>query len=147
MRKLFIIFLFLIIGIMLVSCSHREDTNGESDTSLTTLNDGDIVNGASSLSSGRTENKRNDRGEIKVNKFSGVQVIDSINVRDTSEVLTYKITHESGNLRAVLVKDGEIYSDLVIDGNDNSIALTESGKYDLKIAGESAKFEMEYKIK
>lgn len=147
MRKLLIIFLFLVIGIMLVACSHREDTNGESDTSLTTLTEADIVNGASSLSSGRTESKRNDRGEIKINKFSEVQVIDSINVRDASEMLTYKITHESGNLRVVLVKDGEVYSDLVIDGNDNSITLTESGKYDLKIAGESAKFEMEYKIK
>lgn len=84
---------------------------------------------------------------MSVEKFSGVRTVDSINVRNTAETLTCTVNVNSGNFRAVIVKDGEIFADLTIDGTKNSVKLTESGKYELKIAGESACFEMQYKIK
>ena len=39
------------------------------------------------------------------------------------------------------------HAELKTDGEKDSITLTEPGKYELKIAGESASFEIEYKIK
>ena len=130
------------------SCaSHIEDTNGEDDCSLCSLTDEDIINGTSSLSQRSISNRRNDRGSMSVEKFSGVRTVDSINVRNTAETLTCTVNVNSGNFRAVIVKDGEIFADLTIDGTKNSVKLTESGKYELKIAGESACFEMQYKIK
>ena len=146
-RFLFILTLVL-CGVLLCSCmSHIEDTNGEDDSSLCSLTDKDIIDGTSTLKQGSVSSKRNDRGEMKVNKFSGVETVDSINVRDAAETVTFTATVESGNFRAVIVKDGEIFAELKTDGEKDSITLTEPGKYELKIAGESASFEIEYKIK
>ena len=91
--------------------------------------------------------QRNDRGTLKVEKFSGVQLVDSITIRDTAEEVRCTATVTSGNFRIVIVHDGEIFADLVADGTQHTVTLTEAGKYELKIAGESASFEMEYKIK
>ena len=140
--------LCVMLSLTLCSCaSHIEDTNGEGDYSLCTLTDEDIIDGTTTLLQGSASNKRNDRGEMSAEKFTGVETVDSINVRDAAEKVTFTAAVESGNFRAVIIKDGEIYADLKIDGTKDSITLTESGKYELKIAGESACFKLEYKIK
>lgn len=147
MKKILVIIISVVCLFSLASCvSHIEDTNGD-DTSLCTLTDSDIINGVSSLSQGSVSNKRNDRGSIKVEKFSGVQTIDSINVRDVAENVICTVTVKSGNLRVVIVRNGAIFADLKTDGTEDTVTLTESGKYELKVAGESACFEMKYKIK
>ena len=151
MKKILFLTVALLLIAICITCvgcvSQIEDTNGESDTSLCSITDQDIVKGNSAVSVGSVSNKRNDRGTLSVNKFSGVQTVDTINVRDVAESVTCTATVESGNFRVVIVRDGKIYADMKTDGAPNTITLTEPGKYDLKIAGESAKFEMEYKIK
>ncbi len=146
-RVIFILTVILCMSLLCSCVSHIEDTNGEDDYSLCSLTDEDIIDGVSSLMQGSMSNKRNDRGSMSVQKFSGVQTIDSINVRGAEETLTCTVNVESGNLRVVIVKDGKIFADLAVDGIKDSVTLTESGKYELKIAGESACFEIEYKIK
>lgn len=140
--------LLICLCISSVGCvSQIEDTNGEGDTSLNTITDEDIVKGMNTVSVGSSSNKRNDRGTLSVKTFSGVKIVDSINVRDVAETVTCTVNIKQGNLRVVIVRNGKIYADLRTDGMQDSVTLTESGKYELKIAGESAGFDLEYKIK
>jgi len=148
MKKLLATVICAVCLLSLMSCaSHIEDTNGAENTSLCSLTDEDIIDGTSSVAQKSVSNKRNDRGSMRIEKFSGVQLVDSMNVRDKAETLTCTVNLKSGNFRVVIVKDGKIFADIKTDGTEDSVTLTQSGKYELKIAGESANFEMEYKIK
>lgn len=146
MKRAFVVLSVIAFLLSLVSCmSHIEDDNGD-DTSLCTLTERDIIECTSSLSYKSVKNKTNDKGNVRVDKFSGVQVVDSITVKEENKIVTCSVNITSGNLRVVIVRDGEIFADIKTDGEESSVALTRSGRYTLKIAGESACFDLEYEI-
>lgn len=145
-----IVVLLLLLSISLLtfsSCmSHIEDTNGEDDHSLCSLTDEDMVDGGSYLQQGSTRSEINGKVKIRINKFSGVNTIESIRIRGEAKKLTLTATVESGNFRLFIVKDGEIFADLKADGTQDSVTFSDNGEYHLRIAGESAHIEIAYEI-
>ncbi len=146
--KIAVLLLLLSISLLTFSScmSHIEDTNGEDDFSLCSLTDEDIAGGGSYLEQGSVRSEINGKVKIRINKFSGVNTIESIKIRGEKKTLTLTATVDSGNFRIVIVKDGEIFADLKVDGTQERVTLSDNGEYDLRIAGESAHIEIVYEI-
>jgi len=127
---------------------HIEDTNGIDNYSLTTITDRDIVK----LNSGPLYETSDDKphgSKPDFSIFSGVMEIyskDCVNENLQIDVTNIKIT--KGNLRVILLVDDEIMHDFNINESSQSFVLNEvSGHVAIRIAGESAKFKMEYYVK
>lgn len=144
---------------------HREqtipDVNGDSDFSLNTLTEEDILaewydytmyafgssgEGNSTDVDGDWEDEDYDLRSMTAQSFSGVTVLQS--TKTDRETLTLDITStvESGNFRILITVDGAYYCDVdinqtvrvVLDDIQNKTVL-------VKIAGESAEFDAEAK--
>lgn len=123
---------------------HIEDTNGPDDYSLTTITDENIIN----RDIGALGNKRStsilsgDLVEFSSKKFTGVTEILYNNYVGKSDfvlnLLNFNVTE--GNLRMVVVHDGEIVAELE-PGMFVEYRLEDiSGYVSLRIAGESAAY-------
>lgn len=89
----------------------------------------------------------NNKVKMKVKKFSGVELLDSIYVKNKK--LTIKLSSEvkSGNFKIVVIKDDEIIKVLNInEANQEFVIENANGEYLLKVAGESANFSIDYEI-
>lgn len=138
----------LLVCLPLTACqSHIEDTNGEDDHSLTTLTDADLVKKAtSSVTTTLLRSEVNGKGTVKVGKLSGVTTLDEYTTRN-DRMMTYTATLTSGNLRLVLVQDGEIVAELPVDGAEHTVLVpSASGRVMLRAGGESARFEFSYEL-
>lgn len=127
---------------------HIEDTNGINNYSLNTITDRNIIK----LNSGplyETENGNtiND-SKLSLTKFSGVMEIHGKDYKNESLQVDLKnIKIAEGNLQAVLLVDNKIIHKFNSNESNQSFKLDNiSGYVALRIAGESAKFEMEYYI-
>lgn len=132
--------------IFLASCSakHIEDTNGEL-TELCSITVEDIIEKRESyVTFGSVTNKTNDGIMFKAKKFSGVKSI--LNFKASGEkkelVINSDISLDTGNLRIVILHNGEFMSDINISGNNTVSIKNPSGVYDIRVAGESAGFDV-----
>ena len=149
MRKLFIIIVFVVFVIFLSSCTYGqiEDTNGADDYSLQSISDSRLVKSGVSYSAiGMKEIGGEKERSISISKFSGVYELSYINVKNHKLTINMESNISEGNFRIVLVGDGEIISDFRINDTDKLVIENLSGKYSLRIAGESAKFSLVYNI-
>lgn len=144
-RFVFAVFSLLLIMTLAASCSSLmiKDTNGDGDTSLATLTDEDILNGYSSVSVNSIKTTSNGVTKLSVRQFSGVQTVGKIKSGEGT-VFNASVKLNSGNLEVVLVKDGEIAYRIPVN-EETEIILDQNSVYELKIAGESADFSIEYK--
>lgn len=141
--------LLLVMSAVLIffaSCSagHIEDTNGDK-TELCSIQMEDIVRQRTNYSSFASSFKRvSDTVTFKAKKFSGVKSILTVNAESDREELVIKseVTLSTGNLRVVVLQDGEFISDISISGSDTVTIKNPSGKLDIRVAGESAGFEI-----
>lgn len=141
--------LCIALPLALASCmKHIEDTNGADDHSLTTLTDADLVKGAaSSITTSMVQSTINGKTTVKVGKLSGVTQLDKFKPF-SDKVLVYTATVTSGNLRLVLVREGQIVAELPADGGEHIVPLLqEAGSVLLRAAGESAAFKLTYEVK
>lgn len=141
-----IILCIFVIGV-LSSCTlgHIKDENGKADTSLAKLTDEDILAKVPSYTQvAAVKNNFNNKIEYEAEKFSGVTVLENIPYA-VGERLIIKsdIELEKGNLRVVLIQSGVIIKDIP-KGEDQTTIIEESRRdYELRLAGESAEFELE----
>lgn len=139
----------LLLCVCLCSCVHIADTNGEEDYSLGKLTEEDIVDNADNFQA-MSSNKQGMQGgatRYTTKKLSGVYTIGNVYSNNAScLIIKSTVTLESGNVRICLVQDGKIIADIPLGENMETRIENPSGKYKLKIAGESASLTMEYNV-
>lgn len=150
MKKLaiFLVIATLCLGFSSCAIGHIEDTNGE-NTSLCQLNEEDIlgINSITEVFSFTTT--VNNKTTYKVNKMSGVKTIKKLSrIEGEALVINSNIVLKDGNFRAVVVCNGEIACDIPIGENQTTRIENPNGSYEIRIAGESAGFEitMEFNV-
>ena len=149
--KKFLVFLLLLTIFGLTGCSHIEDTNGEDDYSITTITDQDIIDGMNNFSMGSVSNRKKVQGEItgslKVKKFSGVLEVEEFSSENKYIVITISNECFGGNFM-VAITSGDTILTKVLANESKSFELLNNGeKYELKVVGESAHFDLDYYIK
>lgn len=150
MKRYAIFGLIMVLCLSLAACSHIEDANGEQDTALATLTDAELT--AKAPSSGTTVSVRsevNGQDTLKVKKFSGVDVLDSVRVKEGTARVTFTVSTAltSGNLYVYVYKDGKILGNLSIcEGATLALESPAAGEYELRVAGESAEFTVTYSV-
>lgn len=158
MSKKFKIMLYCAISIILVvlvvlwfydpEFEHIKDTNGVDNYSLSTITDKDIIDLDSGPIYESNDHKIND-SKMSYSIFSGVMEIYSKDYSDPNlqiDLANLKITE--GNLRVVLLVDNKIVHEFKLNETNQSFELNKvSGCVAIRIAGESANFEMEYYVK
>lgn len=148
MKKMLAFAIIAALALLVLSgcASHIEDTNGSDDFSLQTITDQNIISGMSSISVSSTKSSNSSRTTLKVGKFSGVKTLEKL--QSGSYEFTVTFNAEAGNCRLVICDDENILSDIDIEAKDQTITVkSNDSKLYLKIAGESAKFDIEYSYK
>lgn len=150
MKRYLIVALTLILCVGFVACSHIEDTNGETETGLATLTNTELTAKAPSYTTTvSVRSEVNGQSTLKVKKFSGMNVLDSVRVKEGTNSVTFTASTElmSGNFYVFVYKDGKILGDLSLcQGATLKLESPEAGEYQLRIAGESAEFLVTYSI-
>ncbi|MBR2446750.1 MAG: hypothetical protein IKB28_08840 [Clostridia bacterium] len=150
MKRYWIIGLILAMCLGLAACGQIEDTNGEQDYSLATITEEQLVKGTNSSSKvGFLHTQINDSHTFKVNKFSGVEAIESVRATENTKSITFLVecTRKSGNLYVYVRCDGQIVGDFEIGARDDLVLENPApGKYELCVAGESASYELSVTI-
>lgn len=144
MKKLLSILLIATLLLAFSSCtlSHIEDTNGD-DKSLCTLTEEEILGNSTYVQTISSTSTRGNTITYKAKKMSGVNVMKkSIQPQGNTFVINSSITLNQGNLRVVVSCDGEIVCDIPLEKNQVTTIDNLGGKYDIRVAGESAEFEI-----
>lgn len=150
MKKSFVFLLALVSLVALCSCFESlniEDTNGE-DTALCSITEEDILAGnVGSTTFGSSKRTINDETTYSVMKMSGVLTLDTFKVpsKDEYYVLTVTPRLKSGNLRVLLLGDGEYLVDFPLSETTTLFLNDPDMKYELVLAAESAEFSVEFK--
>ena len=124
MKRYWIIGLILAMCLGLVACGQIEDTNGEDDYSLATITEEQLVKGTNSSSKvGFLHTQINNSHTFKVNKFSGVEAIESVRATESTKSITFLVesTRKSGNLYVYVRCDGQIVGDFEIGEKDELV--------------------------
>jgi hypothetical protein len=127
---------------------HIEDTNGAEDYSVVTITDKNIIDLDFGTIYESDENEINDN-KMAFHLFSGVMQIyekDYTGQNLQVELANFKI--EKGNLKVVLLVDEKIIHEFNVNESNQTFKLNNaSGCVSIRLAGESASFEMEYYVK
>ena len=126
------------------------DTNGADNYSLQTITDREIIdNSSSSTGLNTSKNELTKNCSAFSNEFSGIDEIPTnvySGIGDTIEVS--KINLKSGNIKFAVVCDGKIVHEFTPnEANQSYTTDITQGLYQIIVAGESADFEFDYKIK
>ena len=146
MKRKIALLLVLCVGVTLCLCAcHIEDKNGPDDYSLVEITEEKLTNGSSSYTQTQSIIKETQNSiEFDCEKFSGVKTIKKIIFTGGKWLeINYDIELDGGNFRAVLIHDGEIVMDLPIGEDQQIIIDNPKSSYEIRIAGESADFEIE----
>lgn len=143
MKKIVSIFCPLILIFCLSACSHIEDTNGEENFELNTLSDSDIINGTSVKANVVVQSFIINKGKLKISKLSGVKLVDTFNLFNEDLTIVFNTKVKSGNFKLVVIYNGRI-DEIPINTTYEYKLENALGECIVKVAGESAKFELEY---
>ena len=137
-----LLFLSLFLSLLLISCStHIEDTNGD-QTTLCSITDEDILTDSPTHTSvGSVRSSLNNKQTLRVNKLSGIYAFDAHLATDTTLTITLSTTLYEGNLRAVLLCDGEYVQDIDVNTEQSVTVSPANGRYQVRLAAESAKLD------
>lgn len=144
-----VVIIFAIVVIVMLAndnFEHFEDTNGADVYSLQTITDENIIN--MDIGSAGIWEKTNKITGLKTyssEKFSGVYEINNVNFwGETFEVSVKNFKLNSGNIKYVVVVNDEIVHEFT-PNQPNQVYKIEAteGNISLRIAGESADFELE----
>lgn len=94
---------------------------------------------------GSVTSKINNQATLKVKKMSGVEVLDKINVSSGNLTIHTNLKITAGNIKLVLIYNDEIIKEFKINEEDSYTGIV-NGVYYLKIATESANFNLQYTI-
>ena len=156
-RKTGIIFfaIFVVALIMffpnLGNSKEYKDTNGEENYSLCKITDEDIIKGIDH--SGLTgisseENEKNGEFYYVGRYFNGstaLNTLESLTTNNTIEIQKFSVT--KGNARLLVLADNKIIHDFTPNESGQSFSLDNlEGEIFLVVAGESANFEVVFKV-
>lgn len=148
MKKLWVV-LAMCMCFTLVGCGEEyEDTNGPQDYTLQTLTDENIIKrdvGASGLAYEESDIAGLKSSEYSAKNFNGVEEIYITNFIFESDIEFYigHLNIKSGNLRIVAINDDEIIYDFPLDAFNETVRFENlKGTFSVRIAGESAAFDM-----
>ncbi len=149
MKKILVLILVFILCAVFCSCTamNIEDTNGD-DPSLCSITEEDIVSGrVGSTTFGSSKVTSNSGTVFKVKKMSGVYTLDTFRSSSKDNVIILTLTPElnSGNLRVLLLGDGEIITDFPIGETTTVLLDAPECKYELVLAAESAALSVQYR--
>lgn len=150
MKKILCTLLTVAIVMSFAGCvmSKYKDTNGESDFSLQTITDADILQGTGTSKLMYSKFTINNKTEFKAKTMSGVETVWERRLSDETLELTVSSTFTKGNARLVLLVDDEIVHDFSLNEQDQQFNLEHvTGKVRLKLACESAGFSVTYEWK
>lgn len=128
--------------------SHIPDENGSEDYSLCIITEEEILDTSNSFFRQNAINGSENNGNrfSKAEWFSGVYSLQKFTISDEEcYQIHYSCVRNSGNLRIVLIKDGQIIQDFNQDEN-SPIAIEQAGDYEIKIAGESAQYVFNWRF-
>ena len=147
MKRILILGIALMLCVGLVGCGRQvKDKNGESETGLSSLTDQELLkSNPKSVSVGSVKNQENGKTTWTVKKFSGVEIVDTARVQEGAKSVAFvaDCVREKGNLQLYVCKDGELIGTVSIgQGASLTIKNPKPGKYELRMAGESAAFDL-----
>ena len=141
MKKVYKLIMILFICMFLTGCfgSHIEDLNGETDYSLSTLTEENLISGSNtSIVAGSVITSTNKKFKQKVKKMSGVSLLFEL---DSNDTYTIEFNVTSGNGLVGVICDDEIIK-IVEPNTQITITVPSKKDYEVKIAGESCEFEI-----
>ena len=147
MKKLFI-FIVLVFCIALTSCNagHIADTNGDEDTSLSTLTKEDIFTYRNSVSFGTVSKSSNKEFSLTCKKLSGNYLVKTITPNGRNLSITVASTVTKGNAYIVLIKDGQVVKEMENGGQNVYITGNTKSEIELRVLAESCEFEIKVYI-
>ena len=154
MKKFVKLLLCGCLCLSLVACGETyEDTNGADDFSLQTITDENILNmDVGSTAIAYSEETVGDvvfGHEYSASNFNGVYEIYTTSYLGNSDVMVSVdgLQVNSGNLRIVVVHEGEIIKDIPLDSAGETFTFEDiNGDFSVRIAGESADFVCDIKV-
>ena len=151
MKKVFLLICLLTV-LLSASCSAfktYEDTNGEDNYSLQQISEDMLINdkGGVKIASISTSITKDGVTNIKlsVGEFNGVDEIYAFKKGSYVVTVNYKVN--SGNTRLVITDGIDIIKDFKINEENQVFEFSCDGKYYLKLAGESCKYDLTVEIK
>ncbi len=145
-KRFWLVCFILSIVLTLTSCAAQiEDTNGTDNYDLNTLTDEDFFKQSNVTKFGSVTSKINNQATLKVKKMSGVEALDKINVSSGNLTIHTNLKITAGNIKLVLIYNDEIIKEFKINEEDSYTGIV-NGVYYLKIATESANFNLQYTI-
>ena len=147
-----IVFVVLLVGLVAILPTSNtqvdiKDKNGPDDYSLCKLKDEDIIDGIDG-DIVETHQEGSKKYVFHGTLFSGAETVYAFNTPNTTcTIRVTQLSVTSGNARLVVVADGKIVHDFDLNSGEQTYLLTNySENAALKIAGESAMFDLEFYI-
>ncbi len=147
MKKIFSILVIIFSLFSLNSCvKHIEDKNGVEDYSLQVITDQQIIRGMNTVTMSSCSSHINNKGKLQIKKLSGVELITRFSSKE--EIVKIKVTSKvnSGNLKIVVTNGSSIVKIIPINETYECEIFNTKETFFLKVAGESANFELNYEI-
>ena len=148
MKKISKVIFLMVLLLSLCSCvKHIEDTNGESNHSLTVITKEDMLNGYPTKTVGRKISRKNNEYNCSIKKFSGVEELFSGSFKDEDVAVKLNSKVESGNAKIILVYNEIIIKEFSLNASNQIVSLTNTnGKIRILVAGESAKISVDFTV-
>lgn len=140
MKKYICIILILSVLMSFAGChiSALEDSNGESDFTLQTITEQDILEGMSTTTFMSSSVTLHNTTTYKAKTMSGVKELLSVTLDNEPLDMVVSCEITNGNARLVLVVNDEIVHDFALNERNQRFSLEMvSGEVSLKLAGES----------
>ncbi len=147
MQKKLLITVLILCFVFITGCNlitTYEDTNGENNYSLESINETMILKSNSYVEVGSFTTKNNKNIKYSVNKFDGVKTVETFLTNRYTLVMDFIV--ESGNADLVLCTKTEIIHHFSVNEQNQKYYVDSDAKIYLKIAGESCKFCLNYCI-
>ena len=146
--KKFIFLIICVVCLTLSSCglSHIEDTNGETDFTLSTLKNEEILTYNKSVTSMISESSLNNSFSFSCKKLSGNYLVKTITPRNKNITVTINTTINSGNAFVALVCNNEVYKEISLNSITTIKINGGTEDYRLRILGESCNISIKVTI-
>lgn len=147
MKRLFVLIL-IVFCLALTSCNvgHIADTNGDEDTSLSTLTKEDIFTYRNSVSFGTVSKNNSKEFSLTCKKLSGNYLVKTITPNGRNLSITVASTISKGNAYIALIKDGQVVEEINNNGQNVYITGYTNSEIELRVLGESCEFEIKVYI-
>lgn len=132
--------------LLLASCDagQIEDTNGDEITLCTLTEEEIFAKYNSHVSVGLVNRQLKNEYRFKAKRFSGVYKVGKFKAQGKTLTIKSDAELDAGNLRIVVLCDGEYLADIPVEKGQTLIFDHPKGEYEVRLAGESAKIDFSF---